>query len=222
MADISKITLPNGSSYNIKDATARTELAGKAAASHTHNYAGSTSAGGAANKAVELADYKDTNSSVKVGFAGPSLTTDEFTYFAGYTSKDSTNAARIKDVSVDTVKSKLGLKSAAYSETSAFAAASHPHTKSQITDFPTSLPASDVYTWAKASTKPSYSWSEITGKPTIPSVGNGTVTIKQAGSTKGTFTMNQSGNTTIELTDNDTHPANIILSSMVTTDISSN
>lgn len=30
-------------------------------------------------------------------------------------------------------------------------------------------PASDVYSWAKASTKPSYSWSEITSKPTIPS-----------------------------------------------------
>jgi hypothetical protein len=30
---------------------------------------------------------------------------------------------------------------------------------------PTSLPASDVYSWAKASTKPSYSWSEITSKP---------------------------------------------------------
>ena len=29
-------------------------------------------------------------------------------------------------------------------------------------------PASDVYSWAKASTKPSYSWSEITDKPTIP------------------------------------------------------
>ena len=38
-------------------------------------------------------------------------------------------------------------------------------TKSKITDFPTSLPASDVYAWAKASSKPSYSWGEITGKP---------------------------------------------------------
>ena len=27
------------------------------------------------------------------------------------------------------------------------------------------MPASDVYSWAKASTKPSYSWNEITGKP---------------------------------------------------------
>lgn len=41
------------------------------------------------------------------------------------------------------------------------AASSHTHTKSQITDFPTSLPASDVYAWAKASTKPSYSKSEV-------------------------------------------------------------
>lgn len=33
-------------------------------------------------------------------------------------------------------------------------------------DIPTSLPASDVYAWAKASSKPSYSWSEINGRPT--------------------------------------------------------
>lgn len=38
-------------------------------------------------------------------------------------------------------------------------------TKSKITDFPSSLPASDVYAWAKASSKPSYSWSEIGSKP---------------------------------------------------------
>lgn len=51
-------------------------------------------------------------------------------------------------------------------DASAFANSSHTHTKSQITDFPSSLPASDVYSWAKASSKPSYSWSEITSKPT--------------------------------------------------------
>ena len=31
---------------------------------------------------------------------------------------------------------------------------------------PTTLPASDVYAWAKAATKPSYTWGEIGGKPT--------------------------------------------------------
>lgn len=30
---------------------------------------------------------------------------------------------------------------------------------------PSSMPASDVYSWAKASSKPTYSWGEITGKP---------------------------------------------------------
>lgn len=47
------------------------------------------------------------------------------------------------------------------------AAASHIHTKSQITDFPSSMPASDVSAWAKAAAKPSYGWTEITGKPTV-------------------------------------------------------
>ena len=41
------------------------------------------------------------------------------------------------------------------------AASSHTHTKAQITDFPTSMPASDVYAWAKAPTKPSYTKSEV-------------------------------------------------------------
>ena len=46
--------------------------------------------------------------------------------------------------------------------------------------YPTTLPASDVHAWAKASTKPSYSYSEISGTPTlgtaagkdVPSSGN--------------------------------------------------
>ena len=46
-----------------------------------------------------------------------------------------------------------------------FGPKAHTHKKTDITDFPTSLPASDVYGWAKASSKPSYSWGEITGKP---------------------------------------------------------
>ena len=33
--------------------------------------------------------------------------------------------------------------------------------KSMITDFPSSMPASDVYSWAKASSKPSYTYSEV-------------------------------------------------------------
>lgn len=46
-----------------------------------------------------------------------------------------------------------------------FGPKAHTHKKSDITDFPTSLPASDVYGWAKASSKPTYAWSEIANKP---------------------------------------------------------
>ena len=51
------------------------------------------------------------------------------------------------------------------------------------------------------------SYNDLSDKPTIPSVGNGKITIKQGGIIKGTFTVNQSGATGIELDDNDTHYA---------------
>lgn len=38
---------------------------------------------------------------------------------------------------------------------------------SEINDAPTSLPAADVYPWAKAATKPAYTWDEITDKPSV-------------------------------------------------------
>ena len=40
-------------------------------------------------------------------------------------------------------------------------ATAHTHVKANITDFPTSMPASDVYAWAKASTKPTYTNAEV-------------------------------------------------------------
>lgn len=54
----------------------------------------------------------------------------------------------------------IGRPSYSFSDVGA-AAASHNHTKNQITDFPSSMPASDVSAWAKAATKPSYSASEV-------------------------------------------------------------
>lgn len=50
-------------------------------------------------------------------------------------------------------------------------------------DIPTTLPASDVSAWAKASSKPSYSWGEISNKPTnfITSGNIGSQTVSKAG-----------------------------------------
>ncbi len=47
--------------------------------------------------------------------------------------------------------------------------------KSKISDFPSSMPASDVYSWAKASSKPSYSFSEIGGQVNASTQLTGTV-----------------------------------------------
>ena len=67
-----------------------------------------------------------------------------------------------------------------------------------------------------ANTAGSVAWSNVSGRPTIPSVGNGTVTITQNGTKKGSFTLNQSGNATIALTDTNTNtwrPEEVIVSS---------
>ena len=42
-------------------------------------------------------------------------------------------------------------------------------------------------------------YNDLLNQPTIPTVGDGTITITQGGTTKGTFTVNQSGDTTIDL-----------------------
>lgn len=44
---------------------------------------------------------------------------------------------------------------------STFTPSAHTHTTSQITDFPASMPASDVSAWAKSPTKPTYTASEV-------------------------------------------------------------
>ena len=49
---------------------------------------------------------------------------------------------------------------------SRYAYKQHNHTKSEIADFPTSMPASDVYDWAKSAAKPAYNFGEIGEKPT--------------------------------------------------------
>ena len=64
----------------------------------------------------------------------------------------------------------------------------HNHTMSQITD---------AGTLAKKNTV-DYQ-TEVINKPTIPTPGNGTITINQGGVLKGTFTVDQSGNSTINL-----------------------
>lgn len=128
---------------------------GAAASSHTHNYAASPSAGG---PATYILDSGNGNDNIQLAYGGDGLTASTASHLVGI-NKTLVNGCRVfRDITPSEVRTLIEA-----------APSSHTHTRSQITDFPSSMPASDVYAWAKASTKPSYSWSEISDKPSIPS-----------------------------------------------------
>ena len=124
---------------------------GAAASSHTHNYAASPSAGG---PATYILDSGGGSNNIQLAYKGYGLTASTASHLVGI-DKTLVNGCRVfRDITPSEVRTLIEA-----------APSSHTHTKSQITDFPSSMPASDVYAWAKASSKPSYSWSEITSKP---------------------------------------------------------
>lgn len=101
------------------------------------NYAGSSSTGGAANSAVDLVDGGGGTIPIQVQYTGTGLTDTTAKYLAAW-KLDTVNGKRIlRDITADGARALIGA-----------APTSHTHTKSQITDFPT--------TWA---------WSNISGKP---------------------------------------------------------
>lgn len=124
---------------------------GAAASSHTHNYAASPSAGG---PATYILDSGGGSNNIQLAYKGYGLTASTASHLVGI-DKTLVNGCRVfRDITPSEVRTLIEA-----------APSSHTHTKSQITDFPSSMPASDVYAWAKAPSKPSYSWSEITSKP---------------------------------------------------------
>ena len=112
--------------------------------SHTHNYAGSSSAGGSATSAVKLDTSSAGSATQPVYFSGGKPVACTYTLGKSVPSNavfTDTNTWRPLGTTADT------------------ACAGNDSRLSNA------RPASDVYAWAKASSKPSYSWSEITGKP---------------------------------------------------------
>lgn len=138
-----------------------------AAASHTHNYAGSGSAGGSANSAIKL-DSSAGSATQPVYFKDgkPVATTYALNKTVPADAKfTDTNTWRGIQNNLTSDSTDQSLSAAQGKALKALvdgkAPTSHKHTKSQITDFPSSMPASDVYAWAKAATKPSYTKAEV-------------------------------------------------------------
>lgn len=86
-----------------------------ALAGHTHNYAGSGSAGGPANSAISVVDYGQASKKIQIGYSGAGISGEQIKYIAGYTTGSGDVDAKIKDVSKDALRSWLGLGSLAYS-----------------------------------------------------------------------------------------------------------
>ena len=81
-----------------------------ALAGHTHNYAGSESAGGPANSAIGVVDYGQSDKNIQIGYAGEGITGDQIKYIAGYTDGGGNVSAKVKNVSKDDLKAWLGIR----------------------------------------------------------------------------------------------------------------
>ena len=119
----------------------------------------------------------------------------------------------------------LNIKNYVYSQLLGKADASHTHTKSQITDFPSygttanticegndsrlsdaRTPTSHTHVKSEITDFPSLatvatsgSYNDLSNKPTIPTVNNATLTIQKNGTTVKTFTANASSNVTANI-----------------------
>ena len=73
----------------------------------------------------------------------------------------------------------------------------HSHTVSEITDFPESMPASDVSDWAKATTKPDYTKDEI-GLSNVDNTADADKSVKHATSADSATNATKVNNHTVE------------------------
>lgn len=164
--------------------------------SHTHNYAGSNSAGGAANSANAL-NWVAGN---EIRFTKPSYTSEQDLHFC-WAWADNSKVKLIKQYIFDGGDGNpTQVKASQFNgplNGNASSASSVPW--SGVTGKPSSLPASDVYAWAKASTKPSYSWGEITGKPSTftPSSHNHSLLVTAGDNRNSNTTPNSYANNLI-------------------------
>lgn len=166
-----------------------------AAASHTHNYAGSGIAGGSANSAIKL-DSSAGSAIQPVYFKDGKPVATTYTLNktvpadAKFTDTDTWRGIQNNLTSDSTDQSLSAAQGKALKTlVDGKAPTSHKHTKSQITDFPTSMPASDVSAWAKAATKPSYTKAEV-GLSNVDNTADKDKSVKYAASAGSASQLN--------------------------------
>ena len=113
VADLSKpavidSAMSDTSTNPVQNKVVKSALDGKSDINHAHNYAGSSSEGGDANRAMAIADYGDVSKTINIGFSGQGISGDQIGYIAGYTD----NGTKIKDVGRTALIEWIGLGSA--------------------------------------------------------------------------------------------------------------
>lgn len=164
MADISAIKLPNGTTYNLKDTTARN--AANSAVPNTRTVNGKALSSNISLGAGDVGAYTKSETDTKINAAVAST----YKYKGSVTvDKLPTSGQVVGDVyniTNDSSYGKAGMN-VAWNGTTWDALGSNVDLSNYVTTSDSRLsnarPASDVYAWAKAAKKPSYSASEING-----------------------------------------------------------
>lgn len=195
-----------------------TKLNGKANSSHTHGNGDITSLDaskitsgtisidrlpqGALERLIVVADdtarFKLTSSTIQKGDTVKVTATGKMYYVVDETKLSSEAGYEVYAAGTAASVPWSGVTN----KPSTYTPSSHTHTKSQITDFPTSMPASDVSAWAKASTKPSYSKSEV-GLGNVDNTADSTKSVKYATSASSATSATNSSNVTKNTNFND-------------------
>ena len=134
-----------------------TKLKTKSDTGHTHDdrYYTETEVDTKLKTKSDTSHTHDLSTMINVLTVGTDTPSDADYYISQYTSGGTTHTTYHRR-SISTLWSYIKGKA-----DKVYAALSHKHTKADITDFPTSMPASDVSAWAKAATKPTYTKSDV-------------------------------------------------------------
>ena len=147
-AGVEKVEYGCGQASTTRSLSATSESSGGGGASYTAGE-GITISGGVISADVTESDIGSLESRVEDAVK----TASDASAAAGAAQQAAESAQRSADAAQETADGK--------------ADASHTHTVAQITDFPDSMPASDVRAWAKADEKPSYTAEEVGAAPAV-------------------------------------------------------
>ena len=202
MLEISKITLPNGKEYDLKDTTARN--AANSAVPNTRTVNGKALSSNISLGAGDVGAYTKKETDTKINAAIASAYKYKGSVTADKLPTSGQVVGDVYNITNDSSYGKAGMN-VAWTGTTWDALGSNVDLSNYVTTSDSRLsnarPASDVYAWAKAAKKPSYSKSEV-GLGNVANI-NQSKAIKSITRSGTTFTATALDGTTSTFTQQD-------------------